>query len=234
MKKQCEAITCTNLSHARGYCHKHYWRLRNRNNVYHEKTFVKKLCGVERCNRVHLAKNMCELHYDRFRKHGNVLEHQRPNERHGMSKSREYKIWSLMKIRCTSNDKQYSGYKERLTKVCDRWLNSFQNFYDDMGKAPSLAYTLDRIDNNGNYEPGNCRWATRSQQSINKGLYGNNTSGYRGVYRVGNKWSTCITLDKKTRWLGTYDDKETAAEAYNKAALELHGYDAKLNVIVKT
>lgn len=82
----------------------------------------------------------------------------------------EYKTWSVMKSRCfNSNDKNYDRYGGRGISVCDRWANSFENFFEDMGKRPS-NYELDRIDNNKNYDPSNCRWTTRQQQVINRGV----------------------------------------------------------------
>lgn len=65
---------------------------------------------------------------------------------------------------------RYQHYGGRGITVCERWLK-FQNFLTDVGLAPSKELTLDRIDNNGNYEPGNIRWATRSQQEANKRAY---------------------------------------------------------------
>ena len=85
---------------------------------------------------------------------------------HGKSGSIEYKIWMGMKKRCHNrNDKKYKNYGGRGIKVCKRWLK-FENFYEDMGKKPK-GKSLDRVDNNGNYEPNNCRWATSKEQNNN-------------------------------------------------------------------
>lgn len=80
----------------------------------------------------------------------------------------EYRVWSCMIQRC-SNPKirNYKEYGGRGISVCENW-NNFKNFFHDMGKRPSKDHSLDRMENNGNYEPGNCRWATRKEQARNK------------------------------------------------------------------
>lgn len=87
---------------------------------------------------------------------------------HGMTKSRTYKTWVAMRNRCceeTSPDfPQYGG---RGIEVCERWLNSFENFLEDMGERP-LRMSIDRIDTNGNYEKSNCKWSTDKEQARNR------------------------------------------------------------------
>jgi hypothetical protein len=86
---------------------------------------------------------------------------------HGMYKTPVYQSWDSMIQRCTNPaTKKFSDYGGRGIAVCERWL-AFENFYADMGDRPE-GHTLDRINVNGNYEPGNCRWATAKQQSRNK------------------------------------------------------------------
>lgn len=87
--------------------------------------------------------------------------------KHGMAGTPTYKSWSGMKARCfRENRDDYRNYGARGITVCDRWL-VFENFLEDMGVKP-LGTTLERINNDGNYEPGNCMWATRTTQSRNR------------------------------------------------------------------
>lgn len=92
------------------------------------------------------------------------------NIKHNMCYSVEYSAWRHMLQRCYNpNTKHYNRYGGRGIEVCHRWRESFENFYKDMGPRP-VGLSIDRIDNDGNYEPGNCRWATSKQQMNNRSI----------------------------------------------------------------
>lgn len=106
----------------------------------------------------------CRSEATRFRKtHG----HSRANSG---APSETYVSWTRMKDRCMNEKHEsYHRYGGRSIRICERWLDSFENFLLDMGERP-VGMSLDRINNEGNYEPGNCRWATPKQQAMNRSL----------------------------------------------------------------
>lgn len=112
---------------------------------------------------------------------------------HGMAKTPEHRAWMSMRKRCLlQTGHNYHLYGGRGITVCDRWLESFENFYADMGPRPSAQHSLDRIDNNGNYEPGNCRWATPKEQARNR--RSNVYLTYNGKTQSPAEWSQELGL----------------------------------------
>jgi hypothetical protein len=88
---------------------------------------------------------------------------------HGYSSAAEHMAWASLKDRChNEKSSSYDGYGGRGISVCDRWRDSFENFLADMGERPSKEHSIDRKDNDGNYEPDNCRWATKKEQGRNR------------------------------------------------------------------
>lgn len=140
--------------------------------------------------------------------------------KHGLANHRIFKIFVGMKTRCyNKKNKLYKYYGGKGTKVCKEWQDDFILFYNwaiSNGYDDNLS--IDRIDNDGDYEPDNCRWTNRYIQSQNTVmLRKNNTSGYRGVTLVPStgRWSSCIQVNNKRIRIGTFDTREEAAENYN-------------------
>lgn len=93
--------------------------------------------------------------------------------KHGYAKTSEYQTWRNMRSRC-KNPKtiNYKYYGARGIEVCKRWMDSFENFLADMGNKPSAAHSIERRDNDGNYEPDNCDWILMAEQATNKRKHG--------------------------------------------------------------
>jgi hypothetical protein len=107
----------------------------------------------------------------------------------------EYSVWHGMKNRCSDPTSQrWHRYGGRGIRVCDRWLNSFENFYADMGPRPGPDYQIDRIDNDGDYEKSNCRWVTRLVNSNNK--ESNRMIEFRGKTQSLSQWAREVGLTK--------------------------------------
>jgi len=137
--------------------------------------------------------------------------------RHGMTDTPIYSTWEGM-IQRTTNPrfKFWSYYGGRGITVCEEWRD-FRNFYQDMGDKPSPVHSLNRIDNDGNYEPGNVAWATRRQQSANQRPR-RRQRGAKGVSfspRLLKKpWRASIYVDKRSHHLGWYATEVEAQSVY--------------------
>jgi hypothetical protein len=113
------------------------------------------------------------------------------HRKHGMTDTPTFKSWLSMRGRCNNpNDPTFALYGGRGITVCERWndqVNGFSNFLADLGERPSLKYSIERINTDGNYEPGNCRWATQSEQANNKRT--NHTLTFAGKTQNITQWS---------------------------------------------
>lgn len=108
---------------------------------------------------------------------------------HGMSRHWLYSVWGNLVARCYDpNNPSYCNYGDRGIKMCDEWRNNFKAFYDYVSQLPYYredGYTIDRIDNDGGYEPENIRWTTKHIQNTNQSIRRDNQTGIRGVQKEG-------------------------------------------------
>lgn len=122
--------------------------------------------------------------------------------KHGGFQLSEYRIWQSMKDRCrNSNNVGYPNYGGRGIKVCDRWLDSehgFENFLEDMGPCPGPGYSIERKDNDGDYCPENCVWATRLEQANNRRT--NVLLEYQGKLKTIAEWARLYRINSNTLW----------------------------------
>lgn len=134
--------------------------------------------------------------------------------KHGESwpHTKEYEIWASMLKRCRNkNNAAYPRYGGRGIRVCERWLK-YENFLADMGRCPE-GYTLERINNDGNYELANCRWDTRAAQAQNRRMRSDNSSGVMGVCPCPYGWRAYGKRNGKKVNLGFYTELADAVVA---------------------
>ena len=122
---------------------------------------------------------------------------------HGLSKSPEYQAWNGMKHRCLNpNYHAYKKYGAIGVRVCDRWRDSFEAFYADMGPRPSSWHSLDRINPWGDYEPGNCRWALPIEQGSNRKV--TRHLEHDGQTKTTAEWAEAKGMDVRTLRMRLY------------------------------
>ena len=156
---------------------------------------------------------------------------------HGLWSTKLYSIWGEIKRR-TLNPKHnhYNDYGGRGITICGEWLD-IQNFYNwaiSNGYEENKGLSIDRIDNDGNYEPNNCRWTTQNIQARNQRIRKNNKSRYRGVcyHKGNNKYQAQIRVNNKSIYLGSFLTPEEGAIAYNNYIIENNLEGFILNEII--
>lgn len=148
------------------------------------------------------------------RKHGGTID-----------KTEGYGAWLRMIRRCENPlCADYPEWGGRGIKVCKEWRYSFETFMNDMGERPK-GYLLDRINPDGDYEPGNCRWASPSLSGFNTRKQVNNTSGRTGVAYIksSGNWQVRVTIEYKTKSLGTFKTFEEACRVRGEWELNNFG-----------
>lgn len=157
-----------------------------------KKHYLKCLCGcgvekdVYKSSLIHGKTKTCGCKSGEFSK---------SNVTHGMSKTKTYQTWQHMKARCYRvSSKDYKNWGGRGISVCERW-HKFENFLEDMGECPR-GMSIDRIDNDGNYEPSNCRWATSKEQTNNTRQ--NVLIEYNGQIKTIGEWGDLLGIKAQT------------------------------------
>ena len=141
---------------------------------------------------------------------------------HGLQNTKAYKSWCKIKERCFhENCKDYTRYGAKGITMSSEFRESFKVFYDYVGEAPKdgKRYSIDRIDNTGNYERGNIKWSTYHQQARNKGMQDNNKSGIKGVQWDNKKYKGIDNIYAKATWYtveGKYQSKSFSLKVYGE------------------
>jgi hypothetical protein len=147
------------------------------------------------------------------------------NTTHGKTSHKLYWVWQSMKARCTSRKaSRFMDYGGRGIGMCEEWL-VFESFFSwALQNGYTEVMEIDRIDNDGNYSPSNCRFVDRSINTQNTRLLKkNNTSGFRGVSKYGERFISKVNINKNTIHIGYYITKEQGAQAYDVAVILLDG-----------
>jgi len=225
-------------SFPKGLCVMHYQRLKKHGDIHYQPEHHT-CCKVPGCTgRGKIRKGLtdsgepygevfingyCQMHNKRFISHGDPLTLKVSSPGNDIKNNPLYTIWADIRTRCTNANRPcYKNYGGRGIKMCPTWQGpgGFLKFAADVGERPSKDYSIDRIDNNGHYEPGNIKWSTRHEQTANQRT--NNEHLGISWYRPTEKWMARIKVNKKQYFLGYYEILDDAIAARKAAELK-HG-----------
>jgi len=149
---------------------------------------------------------------------------------HNMTSSRLYNIWVQMKGRCYNRKlHSYKDYGARGIKVCDEWLHSFENFYNwAITNNYGSKLTIDRINNDGNYEPNNCRWATQAQQVNNRRVWGE--IPYYGIVRDNTGYRAQVTINGRKKYIAHSPNDIAFLVRERNKYIDQHNLSCKKNI----
>lgn len=216
----------------KGFCRVHY----NRMHKYGRLDLLDKSpykCKVEDCQKTsdcgNFSNGYCRAHYVRTLTGCSLDKPIRVIDKNNRTGHKLFSLYKIMCQRCNIKSiQEYSNYGGRGIKVCDRWLgvNGFINFLSDMGDRPTPNHSLDRIDVNGDYEPSNCRWATKHEQASNT----RKSKDIVGVNKCKNKWRAYLKVNKKYVLMQSFYNKEDAIKARLDAEIKFLGKNVKKNI----
>lgn len=152
------------------------------------------LCKVKTCEAAPYCRDWCKKHYSRWWKYGSPTVQKKL--KHGLAKTPEWHVWTRMLRRCDKEyDISYANYGGRGISVCPEWYE-FGNFIADMGTRPSKKHSIERLDNNGNYSPENCKWALKDEQANNTRI--NRYITIDGATKTLSQWSKATGVNRRT------------------------------------
>jgi hypothetical protein len=206
-KGECHVEGCKEAIKSKNYCSNHYAKYKRHGDpegfsIFHT------TCQIDGCSKKHVAHGLCRMHYSRKYSTGDIGEPEQKVFKHGLSKTPEYKAWSMAKQRCYNNNHpEYKNYGGRGLIMCDGWLNDSLQFIEDLGEKPFNNYSIDRIDNSKNYSCGkcaechinnwtmNCRWTNDFVQGQNRRPV--HIIRYQGSEKTLSEWSVIVGLSRE-------------------------------------